>query len=212
MSALPRGLHAAFSVAAGELGFCSASWLFVRELAGAGGEDLVRALRDALGRDFPVLDAVASQFLSGQQAPALDLEPVLAACAGASTILVSSLEADFLDALLPQLRPRRVVLLRYSGLGDVDWERVLSNYGSQLESTDLASFQRWAGIRTAVLTMVYGADAHAAHVHPAWLRMSGEDVRTQFRCFIGWDVLRAPMTVYPRWLVEVPRTDFTVIV
>lgn len=212
MSALPRGLHAAFGVAAGELGFCSAAWLFVRELAAAGGDDLVRALRDELGRDFPVLDAVASRFLAGQQAPAFDVAPVLAACAGASTILVSSLEADFLDALLPQLQPRRVVLLRYSGLGETDWERVLSNYDGQLESTDLASFQRWGGTRTAVLTMVYGADAHAAHVHPAWLRMSGEDVRTQFRCFIGWDVLRAPMTVYPRWLVEVPRADFTVIV
>ncbi|MFO0578282.1 MAG: hypothetical protein U1A78_30115 [Polyangia bacterium] len=218
MTQLSRGLEPAFLVAAGELGFCSAAWLFLRELAssgGAGGADSdarVHALRNELGRAFPVLDAVAAQWLAGQHEPDLRVEPVVAACAGADTILISSLEADFLDALLPRLGGRRVVLLRYSSLGDVDWERVLSNYGDQVESTDLASFQRWAGTRTAVLTMVYGADSHAAHVHPAWLRMSGEDVRTQFRSFIGWDVLRAPMAVYPRWLVEVPRTDFTVVV
>lgn len=212
MSLLPRGLEQSFSVAAAELGFCSASWLFARELAQAGGDEMVRALRDELGRTFPVLDAVSAQWLDGMRAPLIDTSPLLAACAGATTLLVVGIEADFLDALLPVAGERRVVLLRYSNLGDVDWERVLANYAGSLGSTDLASFQRWAGTRTSVLTPVYGADDHAAHVQPAWLRLMGEDVRTQFRAFIGWDVLRRPMAVYPRWLVEVPRADFTVIV
>lgn len=212
MSLLPRGLEQSFSVAAAELGFCSAAWLFARELATAGGDDLVRALRDELGRTFPVLDAVSAQWLDGLRAPVIETSQVLAACTGATTLLIVGIEADFLDALLPVRGERRVVLLRYSNLGDVDWERVLANYAGRLDSTDLASFQRWAGTRTSVLTPVYGTDAHSAHVQPAWLRLIGEDVRTQFRSFIGWDVLRHPMTVYPRWLVEVPRADFTVIV
>jgi hypothetical protein len=215
MSRLPRGLDQSFSVAAAELGFCSAAWLFARELAAAGGDDLVRALRDELGRLFPVLDAVVAQWLDGMRAPIIEATKVLRACAGANTLLVVGLEADFLDALLPEVPAfdvRRVVLLRYSSLGDVDWERVLANYEGRVDSTDLASFQRWAGTRTAVLTMAYGADAHSTHVRPAWLRLMGEDVRTQFRSFIGWDVLRRPMEVYPRWLVEVPTADFTEIV
>ena len=48
MSQLPKGLDLAFSVAMGELGFCSTAWLFVREVALYGGEDLVRSLRDEL--------------------------------------------------------------------------------------------------------------------------------------------------------------------
>lgn len=212
MSALPRGLDQSFAVAAAELGFCSAAWLFARELAEVGGDAMVRALRDELGRTFPVLDAVSAQWLDGLRAPIIETSHVLAACAGATTLLVVGLEADFLDALLPSLGDRSVVLLRYSNLGEVDWDRVLANYAGSLDSTDLASFQRWAGTRTSVLTPVYGADAHSAHVQPAWLRLIGEDVRTQFRSFVGWDVLRRPMAVYPRWLVEVPRADFTVIV
>lgn len=215
MSRLPRGLDQSFSVAAAELGFCSAAWLFVRELDAAGGDDAVRALRDELGRLFPVLDAVVAQWLDGRRAPIIDPAKVLRACEGATTLLVVGLEADFLDALLPEVSAselRNIVLLRYSSLGDVDWERVLANYEGCVVSTDLAAFQRWAGTRTAVLTMTYGADEHSAHVHPAWLRLMGEDVRTQFRSFIGWDVLRRPMEVYPRWLVEVPASDFTEVV
>ena len=44
MTRLPRALESAFLVASGELGFCSAAWLFLRELSangaagGAGGD------------------------------------------------------------------------------------------------------------------------------------------------------------------------------
>lgn len=209
---LPSGLEDAFGVAASELGFCSAAWLFVRELAALGGEPLVRTLRDDLGRTFPVLDTVCVKWLEGERTPVVDTEPVLAACSGADTVLVVGIEADFLDALLPRLASRKIVLLRYSSAGDIDWERVRANLPSNVGSTDLSGFQRYAGIRTTILTLVYGADAHAAHVLPAWARLMGEDVRGQFRSFIGWDVLRSPMDVYPRWLVEVPSRGFTVLV
>jgi hypothetical protein len=212
MSKLPRGLEGAFAIAAGELGFASAAWLFVREVAAEGGDDLVRTLRDELGRAFPVLDAVAAHWLDGLRQEALDPEPIVAACAGATTVLIVGLEAGCLDALIPRLRGQRPVLLRHSLLADVDWERVQANYEGDLEIADLNTFQRWAGTRSVILTMVYGADGHSACVQSAWLRLNGEDVRTQFQAFIGWDVLRQPMFVYPRWLVEVPCADFTVIV
>ena len=41
MSSLPLGIAQAFEVAMGELGFASAAWLFVREVADKGGEALV---------------------------------------------------------------------------------------------------------------------------------------------------------------------------
>lgn len=211
MSELPRGLEQAFLVAASELGFCSASWLFVREFAGAGGAPLVHQLRDELGRSFPVLDAVAAQWLANPTATAPDCAAVVAACRAAKRILVVGFEADCLDALLPQLPTQKFCLLRYSAVGDVDWDRILANYEDRVEATDLASFQQFAGTSSVVLTFLYGASEHAAHVSPAWLRLIGEDVRAQFRSFIGWNILPRPMYVYPRWLVEVPRSDFTVL-
>ena len=212
MSELPRGLEQAFLVAASELGFCSAAWLFVQELAAAGGAPLVEQLRDELGRSFPVLDAVAAQWLDGLSWSAIDVAPIVAACAGAKTLLVVGLEARYLDALLPALPTLQIRLLRYSSMGDVDWDRILANYDARVRATDLGSFQQWAGTRTVVLTFLYGANDHAAHASPAWLRLMGEDVRAQFRSFVGWNILSRPMYVYPRWLVEVPRSDFTVLV
>jgi hypothetical protein len=212
MSHLSPALSQAFGVAAAELGFCTSAWLFVRELATAGGSDLVRELRDSLGRTYPVLDAVAAAWLDGCRAPVINAQAVVAALAGARTVLIVGIEADFLDALVPLLAGRRVVLLSHSNLGEQAWQRVLSNYASRLESVDLMSFQRLAGSRCSILCMVYGATDHAVHVPPAWLRLFGDDVRAQFRAFVGWDVLPHTMYVYPRWLVEVPRSDFSVLV
>jgi hypothetical protein len=89
--------------------------------------------------------------------------------------------------------------------------RVLANFGNALRIVDLADFRRWAGKRSALLTFVYGTDGHAAHVATTWLRVSGPDVRAQFRTLIGWDVLGQPMRLYPRWLVETSSDDFSVI-
>ena len=211
MTQLPRGIEQAFGVAAAELGLCTASWLFVRELAHAGGPLLVQQLRDSLGRTFPVLDAVAAQWLDGISQPVIDPQAIVTACAACKTVLVVGFEADFFDALVSQLAGVQFRLLRYSPFGAVDWERILANYDDCVGLADLNDFQLWAGTRTVVLTFLYGADDHSAHASPAWLRMVGEDVRAQFHSFIGWDVLRQPMYVYPRWLVEVPRSDFSVL-
>lgn len=208
MSELPPGLAQAFEVAMGELGFSSAAWLFVREIAAAGGEALVQALRDSHGRAFPILDAVAAAWLSGQRGPRIDVEPVVAACAGAKRLLVVGLESDFLDTLLPRLEGIEVGLLRYSLL-EVDWERVLANYQGRVKLTDLVSFQDFAGAKGVLLTFLYGHRGVITHVRAAWLRLIGADVRAQFRNIIGWDVLSAPLEVYPRWLVETTTHDFS---
>lgn len=205
---LPRGLEQAFTVAAGELGMCSAAWLYVRDVARVAGDAGVNGLRDALGRSFPVLDAIAEQWLAGKRAPDTNAEAVLAALAGTRDLVVIGLETDFLDALVPRLDGVRIALLKHSSF-EVDWERVLSNYAGRVELVDLERFQSRAGSRSALLTFAYGVHGSATHVPPAWLRVTGDDVRTQFRSLIAWDVLRAPMFVYPRWLVEVDAVTFT---
>lgn len=211
MSSLPLGIAQAFEVAMGELGFASAAWLFVREVADKGGEALVQALRDTQGRAFPVLDAIAAAWQRGQRGPAINVAPVLSACRGVRRLLVVGLEADFLDALLPQLEGIEVGLLRYS-LIEVDWARVQANYNGRASLTDMASFQDFAGSDGAILTFLYSHSEHIAHVRPAWLRLIGVDVRAQFRSIIGWDVLSGPLEVYPRWLVETTTHDFSEIV
>ncbi len=209
MTALPEGLDQAFTVAAGELGMACAAWLFVENVAQEAGEAGVSALRDALGRSYPVLDAVAEQWLAGSRALSTDPSGVLEACEGATELVVVGLEAFFLDALMARLpTSTRCALLCHSPF-DVDWERVLSNHAGRVSRVDLEGFQAWAGPRSVLLTFAYGGGGGSAYVLPAWVRATGEDVRTQFRSLVAWDVLRAPMFVYPRWLVEVDAASFT---
>lgn len=212
MSKLSPALAQSFAVAATELGFCSAAWLFAEQVAADGGDAQVRALRDALGRTYPVLDAVCAAWLDGERQPVVETAAVLHALLGARTLVVVGFESRFLDALLPQLGDREVHLLSSGHVDDLTWGRMLANFDPAVRSIDLVSFQRLAGSQTALLCMVYGATDHAVHVPPAWLRLFGDDVRAQFRSFVGWDVLRRSMYVYPRWLVEVPRHHFARIV
>lgn len=212
MSKLSPALAQSFAVAATELGFCSAAWLFAEQVAAHGGDAQVQAMRDALGRTYPVLDAVCAAWLDGERAPAIDTAAVKQVLHGAQSVVIVGFESSFLDALLPQLGDRAVHLLSHGGVDDRTWGRMLANFDHPVRSVDLVSFQRLAGSQTALLCMVYGATEHAVHVPPAWLRLFGDDVRAQFRSFVGWDVLRRSMYVYPRWLIEVPRRDFTRIV
>lgn len=201
-------------MAVGELGHASAAWLFAREVAASAGEPGVGALRDGLGREFPVLDAVCERWLTGRRAPDVDPTAVAAACSGATRVLVVGVEAGHLDALLPALREARVGLVR---LGDVeaDWSRVLANLdgpGRRVEGVDLADVARWAGARSVLLTFAYGRSTQTTHVLPSWVRVHGPDVRTSFRALVAWDVLGVPMFVHPRWLVSVALEEFSHVI
>jgi hypothetical protein len=209
---IPPSAEQAFLVAAGDLGFASASWLFVRETAACAGDPGVSELRDALGRSFPVLDAIAAAWLDGERAPVIDADRVVAALEGARRLLIIGVEADHLDVLLPRLPPTvEVALLAYSNL-EADWDRILANFGGRVRRADLGSFHELAGARSSALTFVYGHDHHIARVRAAWLRFAGADVYTQFRAFLGWNVLSRPLYVYPRWLHDHPVSAFTSLV
>lgn len=203
-------LDQAFLLAAGELGMASAAWLFARETAAVEGDEGVSRLRDELGRRWPVLDAVCAAWLQGLRAPRLDAAEVLPALEHLTRVLVVGLEAWWLDVLLAALPPStRVGLLQQSDFSP-DWGRVRGNLGARVELLDLAHFQAWAGPRSALLTFVYGASGSTGpFALPAWVRVSGPDVRTQFRALVGWDVLQVPLAVYPRWLVATGAEAFT---
>jgi hypothetical protein len=210
MSRLPGHLGQAFLMAAGELGMASAARLFVRELAQLGGDELVAEACDAFGREYPVLDFVAHQWLEGHRAFRLDPSDVRSALAGITRLVVVGLETDALDVLVSAIPGVEVGLVAEPFGVAPDMRRVLANFDA-LRWVDLADYRRWAGKRSALLTFVYGTDGHAAHVAATWLRVLGPDVRAQFRSLIGWDVLGQPMRLYPRWLVETSCDDFSVI-
>jgi hypothetical protein len=212
MTALPPGAHQAFEMAAAELGLCSASRLFARELASVSGDSLIAEARDRLGRDYPVFDFIAERWLAGERDPPINPISVVRTLDGITRLLITSLEADFMDALVPALNDVEIGLITEEGSFDTNWRRVLANYGGRVKQVDLASLQRWAGRRSALLGFVYGTNGDAAYVNALWLRISGPDVRTQFRALVGWDILGRPMLVYPRWLVETSRNDFSHIV
>lgn len=199
-------------MAAGELGMCSAARLFVRELADEGGDALVAAARDRLGRAFPVFDFVAARFLDGDRAPSIDPSPVLEALAGIARLLIVGLEADFLDTLVPRLETTKIGLITEPVGIELNLRRVVANFGGRVEPVNLSDFQAWAGRRSALLTFVYGTDGHVVHVTPTWLRIAGPDARTQFRSIVGWDILGRPLFVYPRWLVEGSRDDLSRVI
>lgn len=212
MSLFGPGLEDAFRTAAAELGMCSASRLFVRE-AGTSGTEALEELRDRLGRTFPVLDAVSGAALDGQALHPPDPGPALEALSGLRRVLVAGFEADFLDALVPALPARevRIGLVRTATL-EADWTRLADNYAGRLELVEMSGFASWAGSRSGLMTFVYGVEGAVTHVAPAWLRVAGDDVRPIFRELVGWDVLGRPMSLYPRWLTEVPAGTFTRLV
>lgn len=203
---LPPGLDEAFLSAATELGMCTAAWLFVRE-AEASGPGQLEQLRDALGRTFPVLDAVIAARLGGAAALAPNAS-ALDALDSYRRIVVVGLEANELDALVARRGTKKLALLTEAAVA-TDWARILSNFSGHLEAVDLAGFQRWAGPHSALLTFAYGVSGATTRVPPLWLRVAGDDVRTQFGALVAWDVLRHPMFVYPRWQVEVATDSFT---
>ncbi len=208
---LQAGLEQAFQLAAGELGFCSAAWLFVETALREGGPDSLNTLRDALGRAFPVLDAVVEACQKGMTGPDKRPGAVVDLCWNAEKVLVVGLEAEFLDVLLDALSKPTVYLLTHSDF-DVDWTRVLSNYQDRVLPISLNEFQRCAGPKSVLLSYVYGIHGQSTHALPVWMRVAGEDVRTQFRSLIGWDVLQSSFFVYPRWLVEISTQSFTHII
>jgi hypothetical protein len=210
VSRLGPGVVDAFTLAARELGMCSAAWLFVQEVAEHGGSELVHELRDLLGRDYPTLDTVATSWDEGRRAPTIDIAPILAACAGVSRLLIVGIESMFLDVLVPALGETRASVLVDNEIA-TDWGRVLANYRG-LEAVDLSSFQGLAGRRSALLTFLYGTSDEATWVDPVWMRVIGGDVRMQFRSIIGWDVLGTVSYLYPRWKTEAPLSDFTHVI
>lgn len=208
--ALPPGLGQAFKVAVGELGLCAASWLVVEEVEAEGGPALLALLRDELGRDWPVLDAVAAARISGAVARAPDVGVVLEAVGRAERIVCVGLEALQLDALAAA-SAIPIYVVRQSVFSP-DWERLSANYDGRVRFESADTFQRLAGPRSALLTFCYGEDGSAAHVLPAWARVSGADVRAQFRSLLAWEVLHHPFFVYPRWLVSVPTASFSAVI
>ena len=205
-----ESLNQAFTLAAAELGMASAAWLFIEQSFEAEDEEGVRQLRDSLGRRWPVLDAICAAWLTGVRAPVIDAAPLLERLQNITRLVVVGVEARWLDALLRVLpRDVRVGLLRHSEF-DLDWTRVLGNLGGRVELLELSDFQAWAGRRSAMLSFVYGAGGQGGlFALSAWVRVSGPDVRTQFRELLGWDVLGVPLSIYPRWLIAVASQDFT---
>lgn len=204
------GLDQAFTLAAAELGMASAAWLFTAEVQAGEGTEGVTRLRDALGRRWPVLDAICAAWLEGARVPTVDAAPVVRRLEGITKVVVVGLEVRWLDALVAALPPQvRLGVVRHSELSP-DWDRVIANYAGRMELLELADFQGWAGQRSALLSFVYGAGGVGGlFALSAWMRVSGPDVRTQFRELLGWDVLRVPLATYPRWLVPVAASDFT---
>jgi hypothetical protein len=203
------GLDQAFSLAVAELGMATAGWLFAAEVAEEEGLEGVQRLRDALGRRWPVLDAVCAAWERGLRPPPVDASQLWARLGDVGRVVFVGLEARWLDAFVAR-RPAdvRIGLIRHSELSP-DWERVRANLGEAVELVDLDAFQAWGGRRSAVVSFVYGDGGRGLFALSTWVRVSGPDVRTQFRSLVGWDVLRVPLSVYPRWLVAVPPSDFT---
>jgi hypothetical protein len=203
-------LDQAFRLAAGELGMATAAWLFAEQASGAGGETELAALRDGLGRAWPVLDAVCEAWAGGQRPGQPDVPSLASVLNGIGRLVVVGLETRWMDALLPALADTtRVAMVRH-GLLPADWQRVVGNYGGRLELLGLDDFQAWAGPRSALLTFVYGQEQQGrVFVMPDWLRVQGPDVRLQFRDLVGWNILPHALPVYPRWLVAEEPSVFT---
>ena len=204
----------AFRLAASELGMASAAWLFVQETAAlaatpAEGAAAVAALRDEMGRAWPVLDTVCAGWLGGGAALQVDVEAIATVLQGAERLVLVGYESAWVDALLAVLPEQVRVGLVLAGDPMTRWERVLANHGGRVEALSLEDFQAWAGSRSVLLTFVYGVSGYQFFALPTWLRVAGPDVRLQFRSLLGWRILDVAMEVYPRWLVAADTHSLT---
>jgi len=209
MSALPPGIEQAFSAVVGELGMATASWLFVKAVARCEGDEGVAALAEVAGSSFTVLDAVARGWLDGQREMKVDAGPVAAATGKATRVVVVGLDAAYVDALVDAVADRARIAIVAHSMFEVDWTRVLDNWGGRVERVDLDTFQKWAGGKSALVTFAYGRQGSHTAVQPLWHRACGADVRSQFRSLVAWDVLGVSLDLYPRWLVEADADSFT---
>lgn len=211
---IAESLRESFFVAAQELGMWSASTLLLRELSALGDHGSIEEARALLSREYPIFDAVAARWASEGTAPRLDPSGALAAVRGVSRLLVVGFDADPLDAVVDGVDPgTRVGLVSAVGELSGDLARVLANYRGRVEHVTLAEVPRWVGRRSALMTFVYGVDAHGtAYTSLAWLRVLGPDVRTQFRSLVGWNLLGASPSIHPRWVVATPSDDFSDLV
>jgi hypothetical protein len=209
---LPASLEVAYATVVGELGMASAAWILVEEVVRDAGEEGAHELASRLGAQYPVLDAIAAAWLQGARPPKVEVAGVLQAARGVEDLVIVGLETRYLDALAAAAPPEMRLWLIASRPFTTDWDRVLSNYGGRVGLLPLDEFQRAAGPRSALLGFVYGMHAGRAHVPLLWARVLGEDVRSQFRSLIGWDVLGSPMNRYPRWLTEIDAGDLTELV
>ena len=119
------------------------------------------------------------------------------------------LDAAFADALVDGIGDRAKVAIVAHSMFDVNWDRVLDNFGGRVERVDLDSFQRWGGAKSALVTFAYGREGARTAVDPLWHRALGPDVRAQFRSLVAWDILGVPLQLYPRWLTEADAESFT---
>jgi len=206
------GLLQAFRLAAAELGMASASWLFVRETAAEAGDEGVATLRDQLGREWPVLDAVCAGWRHGARKPRVEADALAARLQGATRLVLVGHEAIWVDALLQRLPSTLQVGLVPAGDPLADAVRMLDNHGRRVQALTLADFQTWAGPRSVLASFVYGLSGQQVFVLPAWLRAAGPDVRLQFRSLVGWRVLDLPLAIYPRWLVAADAQTLTELV
>ncbi len=206
---LPRTLEQAYAAVVGELGMASAGWLFVSEVAAHAGDEGVEAFADELGATYPVLDAVARQWLDGRRAPQINAKGALDALDGATHVVIVGLESLHLDGFVAAAPAELGISLLAHRPFPVDWERVVANHAGRVDLLYLDSFQSMSGPKSALLGFAYGVHGDRTHVPPLWARVVGADVRAQFRSLVGWDALGSEMNVYPRWLTEVGVDEFT---
>lgn len=212
MTGRGSSLSSAFRRCVGELGMWSASRLFLRTARETGGDEAVGTLRESLGVEFPLLSMMA--LTPGDAAsPVSGIDEVVARCHGLRRLVVVGLESDWLDPLLARLPRSLSIALLLDPTFSADDERLVASWGDRVARTNLAEFQRHAGMRSALLTTLYGTDGFRCVVPRVWLRCHGDDVRTQFRHLIGWNVVPSGgLAHYPRWLVEANVADFTDVI
>jgi hypothetical protein len=205
-----RGIDAAFRVCVGELGMWSAARLFVESSwreAGADGLDEVRA---ALGEEYPMVEELAIRVLGGRVGIAIpDPRPVAERLHGCRKVVFVGMEAHALGPLLDALVASAEVAILLDPTFPFDRDRVNAGWGSRCRILELSDLQALAGAHSAIVAPVYGADDYSATVSRLWPRLHGPDVRLMFRELIGWSILTNAMQIYPRWLVQTDRADFT---
>ncbi|SLM32795.1 hypothetical protein MTBBW1_80138 [Desulfamplus magnetovallimortis] len=115
---------------------------------------------------------------------------------GFTSIVVVGIEAVILDQLARHLPDSIIYIVPHTG--NMDAERVLSNFPANVRLIDLRDLMPLGGVRSVLISYIFCPMGDDSFVYPVTFRAVGPDIRSAYNQIIGLNMLSG----YQRYLSD----------